>query len=110
MSRVSPEEACLLETVLLQFGYSELDGVRRGVEMEERMDTDRTLACPKTEAVTEATRGRLGDGVTLPTGASSLLGQIDRPALLRELGGGGFGVVYLARDTVAGIEVAVAAR
>ncbi len=75
--------------------------------MEERLDTDKTRACPKTEAVTEATRGRLGDAVTLPTGASSLLGQIDRYALLRELGGGGFGVVYLARDTVAGIEVAV---
>jgi serine/threonine-protein kinase len=27
--------------------------------------------------------------------------------LLRELGGGGFGLVYLARDTVAGVDVAV---
>ena len=35
------------------------------------------------------------------------LGRIDQYELLRELGGGGFGMVYLARDTVAGIEVAV---
>ena len=48
----------------------------------------------------------LGSTETLrPDGAS--LGRIDRYELLRELGGGGFGVVYLARDTVAGIDVAV---
>jgi len=34
-------------------------------------------------------------------------GRIDQYVLLRQLGGGGFGVVYLARDTVAGIDVAV---
>jgi len=79
----------------------------RGLEMEERLNTDNTVAGSRTEAATQATRCGLGDAVTLPTGASSRLGQIDRYALLRELGGGGFGVVYLARDTVAGIEVAV---
>jgi formylglycine-generating enzyme required for sulfatase activity/serine/threonine protein kinase len=35
------------------------------------------------------------------------LGRIDQYELIRELGGGGFGTVYLARDTVAGVDVAV---
>ncbi|MBQ9430735.1 MAG: ankyrin repeat domain-containing protein [Kiritimatiellae bacterium] len=35
------------------------------------------------------------------------LGRIDQYELIRELGGGGFGTVYLARDTVSGVEVAV---
>ncbi|MEI7948417.1 MAG: protein kinase, partial [bacterium] len=35
------------------------------------------------------------------------LGRIDQYDLLCELGGGGFGSVYLARDTVAGVDVAV---
>lgn len=35
------------------------------------------------------------------------LGFIDRYELIRELGGGGFGCVYLAKDSVAGIDVAV---
>lgn len=38
---------------------------------------------------------------------SSSLGRIDQYNLLRELGGGGFGCVYLARDTVSQIDVAV---
>lgn len=75
--------------------------------MEERLNTDNTVAGSGTEAVTQAARCSVGSGATLQTDASSRLGQIDRYALLRELGGGGFGVVYLARDTVAGIEVAV---
>jgi len=40
-------------------------------------------------------------------GTEGVLGRIDRYELLKELGGGGFGCVFLARDTVAGIEVAV---
>ena len=37
----------------------------------------------------------------------SNLGHIDQYELLRELGGGGFGCVYLARDTVSDVDVAV---
>ena len=49
----------------------------------------------------------INDAQTLRSDLGSLLGCIDQYELLRELGGGGFGSVYLARDTVAGIEVAV---
>ena len=47
------------------------------------------------------------NGVTLRSTDGALLGRIDQYELKRELGGGGFGCVYLARDTVAGIDVAV---
>ena len=40
-------------------------------------------------------------------GAYAPLGRIDKFELVRELGEGGFGAVYLARDTVAGIDVAI---
>ena len=49
----------------------------------------------------------VGDAMTMRGGNAAALGRIDQYELVRELGGGGFGCVYLARDTVAGIEVAV---
>ena len=49
----------------------------------------------------------MSNDVTLRSGSGPALGRIDQYELQRELGGGGFGTVYLARDTVSGIEVAV---
>jgi len=50
----------------------------------------------------------INDAATFATGMyGGALGRIDKYELLRELGEGGFGAVYLARDTVAGLEVAV---
>ena len=45
--------------------------------------------------------------LTLRGGDPDALGRIDQYELLRKLGGGGFGVVYQARDSVSGVEVAL---
>ena len=47
------------------------------------------------------------DAVTMQGDDASALGRIDKYELVRELGEGGFGTVYLARDTVADVDVAV---
>ena len=49
----------------------------------------------------------IGNDVTMAGGADGALGRIDKYELRRELGEGGFGTVYLARDTVADVDVAV---
>ena len=49
----------------------------------------------------------INDDVTMRSNVECTLGHIDQYDLIRELGGGGFGSVYLARDSVAGIDVAV---
>lgn len=49
----------------------------------------------------------MNNAVTMRPDRGASLGRIDQYELIRELGGGGFGTVYLAEDTVSGVKVAV---
>ena len=49
----------------------------------------------------------INSAMTMRSGNDAVLARIDQYDVIRELGGGGFGTVYLARDTVSGVEVAV---
>lgn len=49
----------------------------------------------------------IGDANTIKGDNAIPLGCIDQYELVRELGGGGFGTVFLARDTISGVDVSV---
>ena len=49
----------------------------------------------------------INNDVTMRGGDASTLAVIDQYEVIRKLGGGGFGSVYLAKDSVSGIEVAI---
>ncbi len=70
-------------------------------------DIDESIGNQKTMGgVIETDESSIGDNATIGRQGITL-GHVDQYELVRELGGGGFGVVFLARDTVSGIEVAV---
>ncbi len=61
------------------------------------------------ELITASCNVSLGDMPTVDSSGSLDLGHVDRYRIIRELGAGGFGTVFLAKDTVAGNLVALKA-
>lgn len=83
-------------------------------------DTEVSIGAEKTIGGTGVSRGDLdasiGNAPTMNSAAekasadtarSGILARIDQYDLIRKLGGGGFGVVYLVRDTVSDVEYAL---
>ncbi|MFA6716424.1 MAG: protein kinase, partial [Victivallaceae bacterium] len=63
----------------------------------------------KTEVAADSMDLSIGDLPTMADDDFRPIGKIDRYHIIRELGAGGFGTVFLAKDTVAGIRVALKA-
>ncbi|MFA6714402.1 MAG: serine/threonine-protein kinase, partial [Victivallaceae bacterium] len=70
---------------------------------------DASLNDMKTEAAALNVDLSIGDMPTMTEDDFQPLGKIDRYHIIRELGAGGFGTVFLAKDTIAGVQVALKA-
>ena len=70
---------------------------------------EESLSDMKTEAAAINMDLSIGDMPTMDEDGFQPLGDVDRYQITRELGAGGFGTVFLAKDTVAGTQVALKA-